>query len=161
MKKKDGFTLIELMVSLAILAIIAMIAAPNLSGFIEKRKIESLAGSFEHSIVQARSEAVLNRRAVTVHINSSGLDTPTDRYWSLAKDVNIAFFNGVCSAKKWSKSELPVLTTLVFLPQGNISNLATHLEIRLQSESAERYIYLTNFGRISSSTTSAFVGDCE
>lgn len=147
------------MVTIAVLAIIVTIAAPNMTSVIEKRKIESLATNFEHLIIKARSEAVLNRSAVTVHLNVSGVDTPKDHYWTVPEGVAMVFSSGVCNSK-WSKSEIAAVSTMIFLPQGNISNLATNLEIQLKSDSTERFIYLTNFGRISTSTTSAFVGDC-
>lgn len=44
MKKQSAFTLIELMVTIAILAIIATLAAPNLSQMLHNTKVNTSSG---------------------------------------------------------------------------------------------------------------------
>lgn len=56
--KTDGFTLIELMITLAVLAIILVIAIPNMSTFSKKQAVRSTADNILLSMVYARSEAL-------------------------------------------------------------------------------------------------------
>ena len=54
-----GFTLIELMVSLSVLAIITMIATPSLASALENQKLKQAAIDLKIGLQQARSQAVL------------------------------------------------------------------------------------------------------
>ncbi|CAM4183474.1 GspH/FimT family pseudopilin [Acinetobacter pragensis] len=160
MQRNNGFTLIELMVTIAVIAIVAMIAAPNMSEAIAKRQIERTTTDFEKALTQARSDAVLSRKQITIHLGTSGKDTPTERYWSIPDDVDLSFNEGVCTGGSWSTSAITALTDIVFLPQGNVSALPTNLEVKLTRDQVDRFIYLTSFGRVASNAKSAFEGSC-
>ena len=58
-QKNRGFTLIELMVTLTVLAIITMIATPSLASALENQKLKQAAIELKTSLQQARSQAVL------------------------------------------------------------------------------------------------------
>src|SRR4051812_49326639 len=67
-----GFTLIELMVTIAVAAILLAIVVPSFRTFTQSQRIKS--GSFElySALALARSEAVKQRANVTVTANSGG-----------------------------------------------------------------------------------------
>jgi type IV fimbrial biogenesis protein FimT len=58
MLKVKGFTLIELMISLAILAIIVALAAPSMSDFVVRQRVSGQASELMLALALARSEAV-------------------------------------------------------------------------------------------------------
>lgn len=56
--RSAGFTLIELMITVAVLAIILVIAAPNLQSFLDKNRVVGAAEAIYSEMQFARSEAV-------------------------------------------------------------------------------------------------------
>ncbi|MHB0807439.1 GspH/FimT family pseudopilin [Stutzerimonas nitrititolerans] len=58
MKQNSGFTLIELMITLAVLAVVLGIAMPAISDFTIKQRVSSQANELMLSLAFARSEAV-------------------------------------------------------------------------------------------------------
>lgn len=57
-EKQSAFTLIELMVTIAILAIIAVIATPSLSQMLHNTKVNTSSGDVLNFIQQARTESI-------------------------------------------------------------------------------------------------------
>lgn len=72
MKKEKAFTLIELMVTIAILAIIATLAAPNLSQILHNTKVNTSSGDILSFLQQSRTEAIRLGKIVTVCGSSDG-----------------------------------------------------------------------------------------
>lgn len=61
-----GFTLIELMIVLALLAIVSFIAVPNFMDFIERNRIQTQAQELQAFLLYARGEAVSRSASITV-----------------------------------------------------------------------------------------------
>ena len=66
-----GFTLIELMVTIAVLAIIVSIAAPNVSTQLANQRVKSTAVTLENALKEAKVESVIRRQDVTLTYNST------------------------------------------------------------------------------------------
>lgn len=64
--------MIEMMVTVAILAIIAAMAAPNLTDFIDRRRVISPAEDIRGLLQQARTEAMKQSTNITVSVIGSG-----------------------------------------------------------------------------------------
>jgi type IV fimbrial biogenesis protein FimT len=66
-----GFTLVELLVVIALLAIIASLAAPDLRSAIVRSKVASLSNEFATALQQARALAVSRNGCMTLCVASS------------------------------------------------------------------------------------------
>ena len=64
--RTQGFTLIELMITVALLAIMAMIAVPSFTQFTQNNQLQAKAEEMKSFLNFARTEAVLNRAMITV-----------------------------------------------------------------------------------------------
>ena len=69
---RSGFTLIEMMVVIALVAIILSLAVPSFRELIARNKLEGVAGEFATDLQYARSEAVARNALVGVVTGVSG-----------------------------------------------------------------------------------------
>ncbi len=76
-----GFTLIELMVAVAILAVLAALAAPSFNEAILSNRLASYANSFVASVQLARSEAIKRNATVVMCRSADGVSCATTGTW--------------------------------------------------------------------------------
>lgn len=110
MSGNRGFTLIELMVTIAVIAILASIAAPSMSNLIAKQQLNKTTRDLAETFTLARSQAALLRQEVTVTLNSDTPNTDTHFYWNPAA-------NNILK----SPTTIP---PLVFMANGTMKNTA-------------------------------------
>lgn len=65
-RRHNGFTLVELMVTIAVLAIIATIAVPSFTSTLVATRIRSAASALQGQLMFARSEAIKRNADVTL-----------------------------------------------------------------------------------------------
>lgn len=82
MLRQQGMTLIELMITLAIFAILIAIAAPSFDDTIKRNRVESQLREFAGRLKFARSEAVNTQRNITICHLDSGSTPSCDGLWS-------------------------------------------------------------------------------
>jgi len=70
MNKNNAFTLLELLVTLAVISIFAILLAPNLSSFITHQQADTTAWRLATLIQYARSEAIKRNHRVSLCLNS-------------------------------------------------------------------------------------------
>lgn len=80
---QKGLTLIELMVTLAILAIVLSIAVPSFQGLIREQRATSIANEIVSALALARSEAIKRNRSIGVcQANSNANDCDNGTNWA-------------------------------------------------------------------------------
>lgn len=87
-KQSSGFSLIELMVAVAILGIIAAVAAPSYQNWIQNTKIHTAAESIQNGLQLARSEALKKNASVQFVL------TDTSSSWRLGCVTPVGDLNG-------------------------------------------------------------------
>lgn len=68
----SGFTLIELMVTIAVLAVIVGIAAPNISTQLANQRVKSTAATLANALKEAKAESIIRRQNLTFNYNNNG-----------------------------------------------------------------------------------------
>lgn len=76
-----GFTLIEMLISLVVLAVLLAAAVPSFGGMSERSKMQRLAEELQGFFAQTKSEAVLRNQELYLHFIQDGL--PYSGEWAL------------------------------------------------------------------------------
>jgi len=82
MTNNSGFTLTELMVTLAIVGIIAMVGGPSLKAFVQGSQLVSSSNELISALHVARSEAIKLNSRVTICESSNGTTCATSGNWA-------------------------------------------------------------------------------
>lgn len=110
-KLNQGFTLIEVLIVIAIIAIVASIAAPRFQNTIQAQSLNAQAKDLILLLNTARSQALTLRQEANVNINSDMNDTGLDFNWQ--------------SEKKNKIVEKTTQFTITFLPNGTVKGFNT------------------------------------
>lgn len=81
--QQRGFTIVELMVVVVIAAILATLAGPSFTAFVNETRQNSTLSQLQADLNRARSEAIKrNARMLVCNPNSSGKDCSTATTWN-------------------------------------------------------------------------------
>ncbi|WP_434363050.1 GspH/FimT family pseudopilin (plasmid) [Parasalinivibrio latis] len=85
--KKNGFTLMELLISVVVISILASAAAPSFLSFHERLKMDRFTQEFSGFFTLAKSEAIMKMNPVYVHLVSiPKTGTASDTWCIIATD---------------------------------------------------------------------------
>lgn len=152
-RPNTGFTLIELMVTISILAILALIAAPALQAFVDTTRLKGATERIYADMQFARSEAVKRNSAVSVSFT-------TGDSWCYGINAGGACncnTSGSCNIKSVSQSEFKglALDSATFTGQSTtfspvLGTLSTAGLARLQSSGGKQAcVHMSLIGQIS------------
>lgn len=86
-RKEQGFTLIELIVTIAVLAIVASIAAPSFQSVIQGNELKTGTDKLLFILNDAKNNARLTRQVSVLRFDSSYSVPSTDKVYDLGTDV--------------------------------------------------------------------------
>lgn len=84
-----GFSLIEVLVVLAIMVIVAGLAAPSITTALEKQRNKELSQAVVSALKEARNEALFRHQNIEVKYDDSGLTVSQTKNASNEKDLHI------------------------------------------------------------------------
>ena len=144
----SGFTLIELMVTIAVLAIIVGIAAPSISTQLANQRVKSTAATLANALKEAKVESILRRQNITVIYTS----TSTPKTIKLqAGSEDISTYNLSAKSTVTQTITPSTVTSIVFQPNKKIANNATVVYTICDSGSnseTPKQISLTNIANV-------------
>ena len=125
MRKVWGFTLVELMVTIGLMAIIATFAIPSFNNLMLKQNLNKSTRELVITLNKARSKAALERRLVTVTLKPSSEDTKS----TLSEDTESTLSKGKESTLNWVASGKTTLvsttTAVIFRSDGLVQDPIT------------------------------------
>lgn len=137
-----GFTLTELMITVAILGILTAMAAPSFSSALERRKIIAAAEAIQSDLRWARGEAIKRNTDVTVTFTPGAASAWSYTITPASKTVNSAAipdFENVALAENFNSDDTQFDNT-----RGTSNDAGT---VTLTSSAGEVRIILSALGR--------------
>lgn len=124
---QEGFTLIELMVTIAVMAIIAVMAVPSMSNILEAKHFDDNQNNLMQTFNLARSQAVINRTNVSVNLNSNAANTSTNFNW-IADQHNSLELRLLAAD---GTTTLLSMQNITFIANGTVSDISQDLLVSM------------------------------
>lgn len=180
MRRSSGFTVIELMIVVGILAIIVAMAAPSFNSLILSSRIDSALSTVRSAFVYARSEAALQQANVVICSSADQATCTDDDDWAVGwlifiddgdadydatndcdpgEDCLLRVGQGLTDGATLEEGSTPVRTVQVFNPDGSIPlNSGVNLSLEISDECGAGQmpvLQVNNVGRVD-----VTMGDC-
>ena len=150
-QKKPGFTLIEMMIVIAVMAILAAIAAPNFQTYMAQRRLNGAARQVMTDLMAARMKAVSLNQRVKVYFNATSSKIHQYEIWNDADN------SGTVDNDEGDDIERDIhpdyqdvsfsVAAPIFLPRGTVFP-GSNCKITLSNSSGSKYVKVASTGRV-------------
>lgn len=140
----SGFTLIELMVTIAVLAIIVSIAAPNISTQLANQRVKSTTAILESALKEAKAESIIRRQKVTLSYDNAS----TPKVITVTAPDSKTIANYSYNVESTIKPDTPV--TIVFEPSKRVNTVRTYTICDSNANATTRQIEVNRVANITS-----------
>ncbi len=143
----SGFTLIELMVTIAVLAIIVSIAAPSISTQLANQRVKSTAATLANALKEAKAESIIRRQNVILSYDNTSDPRVITTNGSGASA-------GVISRHNYNDNSRIVSTprTITFEPSKRVSAMVTYTICDTNAAATSRVISVSRVANITNQT---------
>ena len=144
-----GFTIIELVVTLAIIAILAAIAAPSFREYLATQRLKGAITELSTDLQFARSESVQKNAAITATFAAGGYTIAQGG--TTVKTVTLGNGNSIAGGTGMVATYDPVRATAVLTngPSVTLSNIGTTGTLRATVNTTGRVILCSPSGSVS------------
>ena len=140
--RSSGFTLIELMVTIAVLAIIVGIAAPSISTQLANQRVKSTTATLANALKEAKAESIIRRQNLTLSYNN----TSTPKVITITAPDSNTIANYSYNVKSTIKPDTPV--TIVFEPSKRVNTARTYTICDSSNNATPRQIEVNKIANI-------------
>lgn len=155
--RQGGFTAIELMITVAIVAILSALAAPSFQQLIAAQRIKSVASALSESLWIARSEALKRNDKVAFNFTNAGSDTVVGD-WKITQSsdgTGTALLQQMGSPSVVSTTSTGGDVLFVFNSSGRlISGGPSSIKLSVLSANVNRWVCISASGRAVTQSTS-------
>lgn len=161
MHRAQGFTLIELVVTMAVAIILVAIAVPNFRTSVQNNRMAAQINDLTADLSYARSEAIKRRANVSVCVTTDGANCSIGSWWSGRLVVDSSVIPVVLRARgpladpADTLTPTPVTSTITFDSRGTAGAVTTFVFCDSRGASQRKVLILNSIGQVTVDRTGA------